>query len=91
MKSSATDTTIPNYWRKSITDNEIIRVFKLIWGDLIPEALDLMTRQKAKIERLEKFKSYFDKLYGDGLEVANWHMNGDLEPFDNFYESALDV
>ena len=33
-----------------------------------------------------KFKEYFDKLYGNGLEVVNWH-----QPFDNFYESALDL
>jgi hypothetical protein len=24
--------------------------------------------------------------YGTGLEVANWHMNGTTEPFDNFIE-----
>ncbi len=24
-----------------------------------------------------------------GLEIANWHYNDDLEPFDKFYESAL--
>ena len=35
-----------------------------------------------------KFKSHFDELYGQGLEISNWHQNGDLEPFDNFYESA---
>lgn len=37
-----------------------------------------------------RFKKYFDELYGESLEVANWHKNGDLEPFDSFYESALD-
>lgn len=37
-----------------------------------------------------RFKEYFDKLYGEGLEVANWHLNGDLEPFDNFYNGAID-
>lgn len=39
---------------------------------------------------LKKFKEYFDQLYGKGLYVANWHMNGNLEPFDNFYESAIE-
>ena len=51
--------------------------------------IDLITRQLAEIERLKAFKSYFDELYGKGLDVANWHLNGALEPFDNFYESAL--
>ena len=37
-----------------------------------------------------RFKSYFDSMYGQGLEIANWHMNGDLEPFDNFYEAACE-
>lgn len=36
-----------------------------------------------------RFKDYFDALYGQGLEVENWHLNSDTEPFDNFYESAL--
>ena len=43
-----------------------------------------------EVEVALKFKAYFDELYGKGLEVANYHLNGDLEPFDNFYESALD-
>ena len=47
-------------------------------------------RLKAEIDRLKRFKAYFDDLYGDGLEVANWHLNGKLEPFDNFYESAIE-
>lgn len=34
------------------------------------------------------FYIYFKNLYGQGLEIANWHQNGDLEPFDEFFESA---
>ena len=41
-----------------------------------------------EVEALKAFKVYFDDMYGKGLEVANWHMNGNLEPFDNFYENA---
>ena len=33
-------------------------------------------------------KKKFDDLYGTGLNIANWHMNGSLEPFDTFYEEA---
>ena len=36
------------------------------------------------------FKKYFMELYGEGLEVANWHLNGDLEPLNTFIDSALD-
>ncbi len=37
---------------------------------------------------LKKYKEYFDRLYGEALEVANYHLNGDLEPLDNFIEDA---
>lgn len=53
------------------------------------DILSLIARQKAEIEKLKAFKSYFDELYGKGLDIANWHLNGALEPFDTFYESAL--
>ena len=58
-------------------------------GYLGLQAYHLINRQQAEIERLKAFKSYFDELYGKGLDVANWHLNSELEPFDNFYESAL--
>lgn len=43
--------------------------------------------QQKEIDNLKIFHSYFRELYGEGLEVANWHKNGDLESFDNFYDS----
>ena len=43
-----------------------------------------------ELKEAREFKKYFDELYGEGLEVTNWHKNGDLEPFDSFYESALE-
>nr|DAE14277.1 MAG TPA: hypothetical protein [Siphoviridae sp. ct0uL16] len=56
---------------------------------LMRHTIDLINRQKAEIEKLKAFKSSFDELYGKGLDIANWHLNGALEPFDSFYESAL--
>jgi hypothetical protein len=53
------------------------------------ETIAYIEKLKAKIEKLNKFKSYFDGLYGYGLEVLNWHLNEELEPFDNFYDSAI--
>lgn len=41
-----------------------------------------------EVNGLKAFYNYFAELYGEGLEIANWHQNGDLEPFDNFFESA---
>ena len=53
------------------------------------KTLQITEKQQEEIERLKAFKLYFDELYGKGLDVANWHLNSELEPFDNFYESAL--
>ena len=44
----------------------------------------------ALLKELSTFKDYFGSLYGQGLEVVNWHLNGTTEPFDNFYESAIE-
>lgn len=41
-----------------------------------------------EIAQLRRFKKYFDELYGEGLQVTNWHTNGDTEMFDTFYEAA---
>lgn len=56
------------------------------------EALDLALTAIRPVsrERLEKFKEYFDDLYGKGLEVYGWHMNGEAKSFDDFYEDACE-
>jgi hypothetical protein len=35
---------------------------------------------------LKKAVTEFNELYGQGMNVANWHLNGDLEPLDNFFD-----
>lgn len=35
------------------------------------------------------FRKYFEELYGQNLQIANWHLNGELEPLDNFIDSAI--
>lgn len=43
------------------------------------------------VEELQKainFKKYFMNLREEGLEVANWHKKGDLEPLDSFIDEA---
>lgn len=57
--------------------------------------LDAFIEQNEKTEKLEqenkrlkKFYDYFAELYGIGLEVANWHQNGDLESYDGFFDAA---
>ncbi len=48
-----------------------------------------MYELRTELYQLRKFKEYFDDLYGQGLEIKNWHLNGTTEPFDNFYEQAI--
>ena len=43
----------------------------------------------ANLKALSTFKEYFDELYGKGLEIENWNLNGDTQPFDDFYDEAL--
>lgn len=64
-------------------------------NQIIIQALEELEQYRAlgtveELKEAREFKKYFDELYGEGLEVANWHKNGDLEPFDSFYESALE-
>lgn len=39
---------------------------------------------------MKAFKEYFDELYGQGLEISKWHLNGALESFDRFYDAAVE-
>ena len=50
----------------------------------------LMRDALALLKSLSAFKAYFDGLYGQGLDVANYHLNGATEPFDSFYDSAME-
>ena len=60
--------------------------------DLSDETVDALLTALRPVSRepLEKFKEYFDDLYGKGLEVYGWHMNGEAKSFDDFYEDACE-
>lgn len=54
-----------------------------------------LSETKAKLDKLSKendalkaYKNYFADCYGQGYEVANYHLNGDLEPLDSFIDDA---
>ncbi|MBQ9719324.1 MAG: hypothetical protein IJV64_01375 [Oscillospiraceae bacterium] len=66
---------------EAIQDLEAIRVCRVMGKDRTPGI-------RMAIEAL-RFKAYFDTLYGQGREITNWHQNGETEPFDNFYDSAV--
>lgn len=57
-------------------------------ADVVPRAE--LERSLKEIRALSAFKDYFLDLYGKGLEITNWHLNGNTEPFDSFYNSALE-
>lgn len=74
-------------------DYSLYELLQLVLGKLAAyEDIGLMPDEveelKGDNEHLQKFYDYMGELYGAGLEVANWHLNGDLEPFDSFFESA---
>lgn len=57
------------------------------------QALEEIQQYKAigtieEFRQAMRFKEYFMELYDEGLEVANWHKNGDLEPLVNFIDEA---
>lgn len=70
-------------------ENEIIKSEIERLKAMNQSKLDTIHDLQTKITKLQAFKAYFDELYGKGLNIANWHLNGELEPFDNFYEDAL--
>lgn len=39
-------------------------------------------------DALQAYKDYISALYGKDYQVANYHLNGDLEPLDSFLDSA---
>jgi len=47
--------------------------------------------KKAEVGGLQhqRFQDYFEELYGKGLEITNWHKNGETESFDAFYDAAI--
>ena len=57
---------------------------------LSKQEYQFLLEQAELAQKLARFKEYFDELYGDGLEIAYWHENGDLELFDNFYDAAIE-
>ncbi|EZH67920.1 hypothetical protein DH09_08350 [Bacillaceae bacterium JMAK1] len=58
------------------------------WGKTRDSDFVWLIQQAEKAERYERFHAYYEGLYEQGLGVSNWHLNGDIEPFDRFFEAA---
>lgn len=50
--------------------------------------IDQDDKEQKELEGLRAFYKYMMDLYGQNLGVSNWHQNGDIEPLDNFLDSA---
>lgn len=53
------------------------------------DALDLIKRQRLELEKLQKFKAFFESFCGCGLEILGYTENGGFSPFDDFYKEAV--
>lgn len=64
-------------------------------NDLLIEAQNQVTALTAERDQLvvalskanKKLNEIKDSLYGQNLMVSGWHLNGDLEPIDSWFES----
>lgn len=81
---------------RELTDEEWLQYYSDCYADM-PNHDEIETKElqesiKRRIQEAvvpyKAFYDYFKELYGTGLEVANWHLNGDMEPFDDFFEYA---
>ena len=58
--------------------------------DCTNDVFSLIVDSSDAIKKCFSFIKYWSDLYGTGLQVSGWHLNGDLEDFDNFYNSAME-
>lgn len=58
--------------------------------DCTNDVLSLIADSSDAIRKCASFIQYWSNLYGEGLQVYGWHLNGDPEDFDSFYNSAME-
>lgn len=71
----------PKYVIQGVEDDSAILLNGL---RLTNEDVQALLIRGAEAERI--VKEMREAFYGQNLEVANWHQNGDLEPIDKFFE-----
>lgn len=57
--------------------------------DCTNDVLSLIVDSSDAIKKCMLFIKYCSDLYGEGLQIYGWHLNGNPEDFDNFYNSAM--
>lgn len=58
------------------------------WATKTDNQKKRITELRKQNDALQAYKKYMNEMYGQGYGVANWHLNGDLEPLDTFLEGA---
>lgn len=58
--------------------------------DCTNDVLSLVVDSSDALKKCALFIKYWSDLYGEGLQVYGWHLNGDPEDFDSFYNSAME-
>ncbi len=58
--------------------------------DCTNTVLSLLVNASDTIKNFMRFYIYWTELYGTGLQVNGWYLNGESEPFDSFYDSAVE-
>lgn len=62
-------------------------------ADLAGHNVDIKQQLDKAVEALVKAEKFIDAImgfYGQNLSVFNWHMNGEGEPWDNFFDENMD-
>lgn len=57
--------------------------------DCTNDVLSLIVDSSDAIKKCMSFIKYWSDLYGEGFQIYGWHLNGNPEDFDNFYNSAM--
>lgn len=58
--------------------------------DCTNDVLSLIVDSSDALKKCALFIKCWSDLYGEGLQVYGWHLNGDPEDFDSFYDSAME-
>ena len=76
--------TTMNTMTNNNTNNEYEKLVSDIEAKITADNEDVMI---AAIQAV-KYKAFMESLSNKGLMIANWHLNGDLEPIESFLDSA---
>lgn len=73
---------------ESQEDAEIDQIIERLEGSFVAKAADV-TSLIAEYRRLKAIENGLIDLYGIGLGIVGWHLNGNVEPLDTFIEDIL--